>query len=68
MGLVRPVLEYDSCVWDSKGVAIQQEVRNRVARFVTRLILFVHMSKWCCQHSNRWSDPHQLGAVEITIH
>ena len=37
-GLVRPILEYDSCVWDPKGVVLQQKiekVQNRAARFVT---------------------------------
>ena len=37
-GLVRPILEYGSCVWDPRGVVLQQEiekVRNRAARFVT---------------------------------
>ena len=37
-GLVRPILEYGSCVWDSQGMVLQQEiekVQNRAARFVT---------------------------------
>ena len=37
-GLVRPVLEYGSCVWDPQGVVLQQEietVQNRAASFVT---------------------------------
>ena len=37
-GLVRPILEYGSCVWDPQGVVLQQEiekVQNRAARFVT---------------------------------
>ena len=37
-GLVRPILEYGSCVWDLQGVYLQQEiekVQNRAARFVT---------------------------------
>ena len=37
-GLVCPVLEYGSCVWDPQGMALQQEiekVQNRAARFVT---------------------------------
>ena len=37
-GLVRPILEYDSCVWDPQGVVLQQEiekVQNRAAKFVT---------------------------------
>ena len=37
-GLGPPILEYDSCVWDPKGVVLQQEiekVQNMAARFVT---------------------------------
>ena len=36
-GLFRPVLEYDSCVWDPQCVVLQQEieVQSRAARFVT---------------------------------
>ena len=37
-GLVRPVLDYGSSVWDSPGVVLQEElesVQKRVARFVT---------------------------------
>ena len=37
-GLVRPVLEYDSSVWDPPGVVLQEElesVQKRAARFVT---------------------------------
>ena len=37
-GLVRPVLEYGSSVWDPPGVVLQEElesVQKRAARFVT---------------------------------
>ena len=37
-GLVRPVLEYASPVWDPHGIIVQEElekVQNRAARFVT---------------------------------
>ena len=37
-GLLCPILEYGSCVWDPQGVVLQQEiekVQNRAARFVT---------------------------------
>ena len=37
-GLVRPVLEYASPVWDPHGIVLQEElekVQNRAARFVT---------------------------------
>ena len=38
-GLVRSILEYDSCVWDPQRVVLQQEIekvhQNMVARFVT---------------------------------
>ena len=40
-GLVCPVLESDSFVWDPQGVVLQQEiekVQNRVAGFVTSLL------------------------------
>ena len=36
--LVRPILEYGSCIWHPQGLALQQEiekVQNRAARFVT---------------------------------
>ena len=42
-GLVRPILEYGSCVWDPQGVVLQQEiekVQNRAARFVTSIYCF----------------------------
>ena len=38
IGLVRPVLEYSSSVWDPSGVGFQdklEKVQNRAARFVT---------------------------------
>ena len=37
-GLVCPILEYGSCVWDPQGVVLQQEiekVQNTTAKFVT---------------------------------
>ena len=37
-GLVRPILEYGSPVWDSHGIVVQEELekfQNRAARFVT---------------------------------
>ena len=37
-GLVRPILEHDSRVWDPKGMVLQEEidkVQNRAASFVT---------------------------------
>ena len=37
-GLVRPILEYASPVWDPHGIVVQEElekVQNRAARFVT---------------------------------
>ena len=37
-GLVRPILEYGSCVWDPQGVVLQEEiekVQKRTACFVT---------------------------------
>ena len=37
-GLVRPVLEYGSSVWDPSGILLQEElekVQKRAARFVT---------------------------------
>ena len=36
-GLVRPVLEYASLVWNPHGIVVQEElgkVQNRAARFV----------------------------------
>ena len=40
-GLVRPVLEYVSSVWDPHTIALQEElekVQNRAARFVTGIM------------------------------
>ena len=37
-GLVQPILEYASPVWDPHGIVVQEElekVQNRAARFVT---------------------------------
>ena len=37
-GLVRPMMEYGSCVWDPQGLFLQQvieKVQDRAARFVT---------------------------------
>ena len=37
-GLVRQILEYDSPVWEPRGIIVQEElqkVQNRAARFVT---------------------------------
>ena len=37
-GLVRPILEYASPVWDPRGIVVQEElekIQNRAARFVT---------------------------------
>ena len=42
-GLVRPVLEYGSSVWDPHTHGLQEElekVQNRAARFVTRNYIF----------------------------
>ena len=42
-GLVRPVLEYSSCVWDFWGVVLQQEIekiQNMAARFVASNYFF----------------------------
>ena len=42
-GLVRPVLEYGSSVWDPHTYGLQEElekVQNRLARFVTGNYVF----------------------------
>ena len=42
-GLVRPILQYGSCVWDPQGVVLQEEtenVQNKTARYVTRNYFF----------------------------
>ena len=47
-GLVRPVIEYGSSVWDPHTKCLQEElekVQNRATRFVTRN--YSHM-KWVC--------------------
>ena len=41
-GLVRPILEYGSCVWDPQGFAPQQEIKkvqNRAARLLLAITL-----------------------------
>ena len=42
-GLVRPVLEYGSSIWDPSSILLQEElekVRKRAARFVTGNYIF----------------------------
>ena len=43
-GLVRPVLEYASCVWDPQGLVLQEEIKKKVqkkaARFATSSYCF----------------------------
>ena len=42
-GLVRPIFEYSSCVWDLQGVVFNKKsktVQNRAARFVTNNYCF----------------------------
>ena len=42
-GLVHPVLEYSSSVWDHSGILLQEElekVQKRAARFVTGNYIF----------------------------
>ena len=45
-GLVRPVLDYGSSVWDSPGVVLQEElesVQKHAVRFVTGTSVFTIM-------------------------
>ena len=42
-GLVRPILEYGSCVWDPQCVVLEQEiekVQNMAARFAITVVVF----------------------------
>ena len=42
-GLVRPVLEYGSSVWDPSGILLQEElekVQKRAAKFVTGIYIY----------------------------
>ena len=48
-GMVRPILEYGSSVWDPHTDKLQEEVekvQHRAARFVTRNYVYETRSSW----------------------
>ena len=56
-GLVRPVLEYGSSVWDPHTKCLKEEsekVQNRAARFVTRNYTFGEGSMTCILEQLKW--------------
>ena len=61
-GLVRPVLDYGSSVWDPRGVVLQEElesVQKRATRFVTGNYNYEtgSMTGILGQCTNRWPYP-----------
>ena len=63
-GLVRPVLDYGSSVWDPPGVVLQEEyesVQKRAARFVTGIKVLKVKSVY-----QRMTLSQKLGAVGIS--
>ena len=63
-GLVHPVLWYGSCVWEPKGLALQEEiekVQNSAARFVT--------SSYCFEFRN-WMElnsGNKMGVIQEKV-
>ena len=58
-GLVPPGLEYGSCVWDSQGVVLQEEIKkvqNRAARFVITNYCFETGSMTRMMEKLRWES------------
>ena len=58
-GLVRPVLEYGSSVWDPHTKCLQEElekVQNRAARFVTRNYTFEEGSMTGILEQLKWES------------
>ena len=44
-GLVRPILEYGSCVWDLQGMVLQQETEKKFRIGLLGLLLAIIVSK-----------------------
>ena len=62
MGLVRPILEYASPVWDPHGIVVQEElekVQNRAARFMTRSYNFETGSMTSILEQLGWGSLHK---------
>ena len=58
-GMVRPILEYGSSVWDTYTGKLQEElekVQNRAARFVTRNYVFETGSMTDIQGQLKWES------------
>ena len=65
-GLVRPILEYASPVWDPSGKTLQDElekVQNRAARFVTGNYNFETGSMTKILEQLKWESLKQGGKV-----
>ena len=61
-GLVQPILEYASPVWDPHGIVIQEEfdkVQNRAARFVTGNYNFENGSMTSILEQLGWESLHK---------
>ena len=58
-GLVCPILEYGSCIWDPQDMVLQQEiekVQNRAARFVTSNYSFETVSMTGILENLKWES------------
>ena len=58
-GLVRPVLEYGSSVWDPSGILLQEElekVQKRAARFVTGNYIYETVSMTSILEQLKWES------------
>ena len=61
-GLVQPILEYASPVWDPHGIVVQEElekVQNRAARFVTGYYNFDTESMTSILEQLGWESLHK---------
>ena len=67
IGLVRPVLEYGSSVWDHHTHGLQEElekVQNRAARFVTGNYVFETVSMTGILGQLKWDLLRKGGRIE----
>ena len=63
-GLVRPVLKYDSSVWDPSGIFLQEEfekVQKRAARFVTGNYIYETGSMTGILEQLKWESLKKIG-------
>ena len=67
-GMVHPILEYGSLVWDPHPDKLQKElekVQNRAARFVTRNYVSFFLSLYTATRPHGHSR--QVGAASVSI-